>query len=376
MEILFKNANLVLEDSVKLGDLLVRDHKIISIGENLQGDNVIDLEEKYIVPGFIDMHIHGGVGHDVMDGTLEGVEAISKFLGQHGVTSYLPTMLTQSKENLLKAIKIIEELQNERTGGAVVLGTHMEGPYFNMDYKGAQNPEYIREGEIEEIADFLETGKGVVKMMSLAPEKNSLEVIRYLSEQGVIVSMGHTAATNEQVKEAVKSGLSHGTHTFNGMKGLHHREPGALGAIMHIDDIYAELILDTVHVHPDSAKILFKCKGADKLVLVSDSIMATGLSDGKYSLGGLDVFVENAEARLENGALAGSTLTLDVAFKNAIELLGASIVEAVKMTSTNQAKELKLDSKGKIAEGFDADIVVLNKDYTVANVYVAGEKIK
>ncbi len=376
MEILFRNAKLVTETSLIEGDMLIKDGKIIEIGENLKGNNPVDLDGKYIVPGFIDMHIHGGAGYDVMDGTVEAVDSISNFLGQHGVTSYLPTMLTQSKEDLLKALKVIKELQGQERGGAVVLGTHMEGPYFNMEFKGAQNPEYIREGQIEELKEFLNVGKDVVKMMSLAPERNSLEVVKFLVENGVIVSMGHTAATNDQVKEAVSVGLSHGTHTFNGMKGLHHREPGALGAIMHIDDIYAELILDAVHVHPDSAKILYKCKGADKLVLVSDSIMAAGLDDGKYSIGGLDLFVKNREARLENGTLAGSTLTMDVAFKNAINLLGVSIVEAVKISSTNQAKELKLDTKGKIKVGYDADLVILSNDYSVENVYINGKKIK
>jgi len=375
MEVIIKNGSIVKENEVFVADLLIKDGKISKIAQNLHGENEIDAYGKYVVPGFIDMHIHGAVGYDIMDGTTEAVEAIAKFLCNHGVTSFLPTMLTQSKEDLLKALYSIKSFKDKFTGNATVIGAHMEGPYFNEVYKGAQNPEFIREGSIGELSEFVGVEKDIVKLLALAPEKNSDEVISFLRDNGCIVSMGHTGASCDRVKEAVKAGVTHGTHTYNGMKGLHHREPGALGGIMLMDEIYGELILDAVHVHPDSAKILVKCKGSDKVVLVSDSIMATGLSEGEYSLGGLPIVVKNGEARLLDGTLAGSTLTLDVAFKNAIELLNLSIIDAVKMSSTNAAKELKLN-KGIIAEGKDADLLILNSDYSIDKVLINGDKVR
>ena len=375
MEVIIKNGSIVKENEVFVGDLLVKNGKISKIGENLLGENILDATGKFVVPGFIDMHIHGANGYDTMDGTTEAIESIAKFLCNHGVTSFLPTMLTQSKEDLLKSLESIKQFKDKLTGNATVLGAHMEGPYFNTDYKGAQNPEFIREGSVEELKKFIEVEKDIVKLMSLAPEKNSDEVIQFLSENSCIVSMGHTGASCDRVKEAVKAGVTHGTHTYNGMKGLHHREPGALGGIMLMDEIYGELILDAVHVHPDSAKILVKCKGSDKVVLVSDSIMATGLPEGDYSLGGLPITVKNGEARLLDGTLAGSTLTLDLAFKNVIELLGLSIIDAVKMSSTNQAKELKIN-KGLISQGYDADLLILNEDYSIDKVLINGIKVR
>lgn len=375
MELIIKNGSIVKEKEIIVSDILIKDGIIEKIQDNLSGINEIDASGKFIIPGFIDMHIHGGAGFDIMDGTTEAVEKISKFLCNHGVTAYLPTMLTQSKEKLLKALEAIKIYKDKFTGNSTVIGAHMEGPYFNTVYKGAQNPDFIRQGSIEELKSFIEVEKNIVKMMSLAPEKNSDEVISFLRDAGCIVSMGHTGATCERVKEAVKAGVTHGTHTYNGMKGLHHREPGALGGIMLMDEIYGELILDAVHVHPDSAKILIKCKGTDKVVLVSDSIMAAGLPDGDYSLGGLPIVVENSEARLIDGTLAGSTLTLDVAFRNVINLLGLSIHDAVKMSSTNAAKELKLN-KGNIEIGFDADILILDKEYFVHSVIIAGKKVR
>lgn len=376
MDYVFKNAKIVLENEILLGDMLVEDGKISKISKEINGDLIVDLQGKYIVPGFIDIHIHGALGHDVMDGTDEAILEISKFLGQHGVTSFFPTLLTQSKENIKRALQTVMKYKNKSLEGATVIGVQMEGPYFSLEYKGAQNPEFIKEGTIDEINEYLELCPDLIKLFSLAPEKNSNEVIKYLKDKGIVVSMGHTAATCERVKEACKCGLSHATHTYNGMKGLHHREAGALGAVMLLDEIYAELILDKIHVHPDSAKILLKCKGIDKVILISDCIMASGMAEGKYSLGGLDVTVKDGEARVDSGSLAGSILTMDMAFKNAIEVLGLSVNDAVKLCSTNVAREFGLLHKGQIREGFDADILILNNDYSINSVFIAGKKLK
>lgn len=376
MDYVFKNAKIVLENEILLGDISAEEGKISKISKEINGDLIVDLKGKYIVPGFIDIHVHGALGHDIMEGTDEAILEISKFLGQHGVTSFFPTLLTQSKENIKKALQTVMKYKNKSLEGATIIGAQMEGPYFSLDYKGAQNPEFIKEGTIEEIKEYLDLCPDLIKLFSLAPENNSNEVIKYLKDNGIIVSMGHTAASCDRIKEACTCGLSHATHTYNGMKGLHHREAGALGAVMLLDEIYAELILDKIHVHPDSAKILLKCKGIDKVILISDCIMAGGMPDGNYSLGGLGVIVKEGEARVESGSLAGSTLTMDVAFKNAIEVLGLSINEAVKLCSTNVAKEFQLLSKGQIKEGYDADILILNEDYSINSVFIAGKKLK
>lgn len=375
MEYILKNAKIVLENEIFSGDLEVKEGKISKISKNLTGEILLDVKNKYIVPGFIDIHIHGAKGFDVMDATDEAIFEISKYLGQHGVTSFLPTLLTQSKDKIIKALEVVGRFKDKRIEGATVVGVQMEGPYFSLDYRGAQNPEFIKEGFIEEIKEYINVNPGLIKIVSLAPEKNSDEVIKFLKNEGIIVAMGHTGASCERIKEACKCGLSHATHTFNGMKGLHHREPGALGAVMLIDEIYAELILDKIHVHPDSAKILLKCKGTDKVVLVSDCIMAGGMPEGEYTLGGLDVIVNNGEARVANGNLAGSTLTIDIAFKNAIEVLGLDIIDAVKLCSSNAAKELGIANKGYIKEGLDADFLVVNEDYSINSVFSGGKKL-
>lgn len=373
MEYVIKNARIVLEDNIFNGDLLIEDGKIKKIGNNLKFTNVINAENKYVIPGFIDIHIHGARGYDVMDANEESLVEIAKFLLSKGITSFFPTILTHSKNKMLEALKNIQYVKDKKIKMSNILGTHIEGPYFNHEYKGAQNPEFIREGNLEELREFIKCFPNLVKLFSLAPEKNSQDLIRFLREKNVIVSMGHTGASFEKILESINNGLSHATHTFNGMRGLHHREPGALGAVMLSDCIYAELILDKIHVHIECARLLLKTKGIDKLILVSDCISAGGMPDGNYFLGGLDVVVSNGIARTLNGSLAGSTLTLDLAFKNAINDLSISIIEAVKISSTNVAKEFSINNKGIIKEGYDADLLFLNEDYTINKIILNGE---
>lgn len=380
-KILLKNAKLVLENKLMNGSILIFENKIEKIftdKDNLSeiySDKVIDLEGKYLGPAFIDVHIHGADGADTMDSSEEALRKISSYLVQEGTANFLATTLTSTKEILKDALEVIANLQDKDIEGANIFGVHMEGPYFSVEYKGAQNDKYMKPAGIKELEEYLSVKDGLVKLFSISPHnQENLEAIKFLADKGVVVSVGHSGASYEDVMTAVDYGLSHATHTFNGMKGFTHREPGVVGAVFNSDNIIAEIIFDKFHVHPEAVRTLIKIKGIDKVVCVTDSMAATGLAEGKYKLGELDVNVKDGQARLvSNNALAGSVLRMDVAFRNLIDL-GYSINDAFKMTSTNVAKEFKLNT-GILKEGKDADLVILDKDYNVCMTMVKG-KIK
>ena len=376
-KVVLKNAKIVLDNKIINGSIVLENGKITKIYENNIPECIegIDVKGSYIVPGFIDVHIHGAGGADAMDNTEEALRTISKYIVKHGTTNFLATTLTSSKEILKEVLEKIGRLQNQDIEGANIFGAHMEGPYFDVQFKGAQNDKYIKPAGISEIEEYLNVKPGLVKLFSMAAKgEGALESIKYLKENGVVVSVGHSGVSFEEVQEAVKAGITHATHTYNGMKGFNHREPGVVGAVMINDNINAEIIFDKIHVHPEAVRLLIKVKGVDRAVCITDAMCATGLPAGNYKLGELDVYVRDGQARLiSNDSLAGSVLTLDKAFKHLIEL-GYSIVDAVKMTSTNAAKEFSLNT-GVIQEGKDADIVVLSPEYNVEMTIVKG-KIK
>ncbi|WP_288730183.1 N-acetylglucosamine-6-phosphate deacetylase [uncultured Fusobacterium sp.] len=372
-----KNVTMILFDRIFKGDIRIKGSHISEIEENLvenEKEEVLDLEGKLLIPGVIDVHIHGADGADAMDGSIESLQKISKYLASKGTTNFLATTLTSSKEMLKKVLSCIGEVQNQEMEGANIFGAHMEGPYFDVEYKGAQNEKYIKMAGMEEIQEYLSVKKDLVKLFALSPNSNNLDIIRYLVKEGVIVSVGHSAASFEQVMAAVEAGLSHATHTFNGMKGFTHRDPGVVGAVLDSDEITAEVIFDKIHVHPEAVRVLIKTKGVEKVVCITDSMSATGLPCGRYKLGELDVNVVDNQARLSsNGALAGSVLTMDKAFRHLLEL-GYNLMDAVKLTSTNVAKEFHLNT-GMIRVGKDADLVVLDEKHEVKMTIVKG-KIK
>lgn len=379
-ELLLKNAKIVLKDRVIEGDILTADGIIRDIidrkspvkAETLEAENSIDLDGKYVVPGFIDVHIHGSNGADAMDGTAEALKTISSYIATKGTTKFLATTLTSSKEELINVLKIAADLQNKELNGATIFGVHMEGPYFDIEYKGAQNEKYMKPATEKEIKDYLNVKPGLVKMMSLSPHtEQSIETVKFLKENGVIVSVGHSAAKFDDVMKAVDAGLSHSTHTFNGMRGINHREPGVAGAALISDKINAEVIFDKIHIHPEIVRLMIKAKGTDKVICITDAMAATGLPNGDYKLGELDVYVKDGEARLKsNDSLAGSVLTLDKAFRHVIEL-GYPIYEAVKLTSTNAAVEFGLNA-GAIEVGKEADFTILDDSYNVDMTIVNG----
>ena len=378
-KILLKNGRIVLKNKLVNGSISIFDGKIEKIFENnfdldeKDFDEIIDLNQKYLGPAFVDVHTHGADGADAMDVSEEALRKISKYLAKEGTANFLATTLTSTKEILKNVLEIVAKLQDKDIDGANIFGVHMEGPYFSVEYKGAQNEKYMKPAGIKELDEYLSVKEGLVKLFSISPHnQENLEAIKYLSDRGVVASVGHSAAKYEDVIKAVNCGLTHATHTYNAMKGFTHREPGVVGAVFNSDEIMAEIIFDKFHVHPEAVRTLIKIKGVDKVVCVTDSMSATGLPEGKYKLGELDVNVKDGQARLAmNDALAGSVLRMDGAFRNLIEL-GYSITDVFKMTSTNAAKEFKLNS-GEIKVGKDADIVIMDKDYNVCMTFVKGK---
>ncbi|MFK4785065.1 N-acetylglucosamine-6-phosphate deacetylase [Fusobacterium sp. MFO224] len=379
-KLLIKNSRIVLENEIIVGNILIDEGIIKEISSknikvNSEEVEVLNAKGNYIIPGFIDVHIHGSNGSDVMDGTKEALINISKFIVKKGVTNFLATTLTSPKEELINVLKILGDIQNLDVGGANIFGVHMEGPYFDVEYKGAQDENFIKDASIKSLRDFLTIKNDLVKLMSISPHtKGAYKGIEFLKRNGVVVSVGHSGATYDEVMKGIDCGISHSTHTYNGMKGLNHREPGVVGAIMSSDKVNAEIIFDEIHVHRAAVDILIRAKGVNKVLCITDAISATGLPDGDYKLGKLDVYVKNSQARLKmNDALAGSVLTMDRAFRNILSL-GYTIYDAIKMTSTNAANEFNLNS-GEIKIGKQGDLVILDDDYNPKATIVNG-KIK
>jgi N-acetylglucosamine-6-phosphate deacetylase len=336
-----------------------------------------EVKERYIVPGFVDVHVHGGDGGDTMDGA-NGIRTLSRFHARHGTTSLLATTITNPWANVLRALEGVRETMRSPTGGARVVGAHLEGPFINPNRLGAQPPNTV-EPTLERVREVLEFG--VVKVVTIAPElPGALEAIKLFLQAGVRVSLGHTAATAEQVNAAfeVASSLKKvsqmsGTHLFNAMGGLEGRNPGVVGALLGNPNCYAELILDGHHVHFSSFRAAFFAK-PDKLMLITDAMRAAGQSDGEYDLGGQMAKLEGGAVRLPNGSLAGSVLTMADAVRNAVKA-GLALEVACKLASLHPAQYLELHGHGRLQNGNVADIVVLDDNLEVEAVYVSGTQV-
>ncbi len=362
------------------GWLMTAGRKIAMLGsgqpplfEASQATSQIDAGGKLLLPGFIDLHVHGAVGHDVMDADLEGLQAMARFYAAHGVTAFLPTTWAASDGAILAALSAVGQTLGHVPGGASILGVHMEGPYLNPEKCGAQDPRYIRRARTAEALEYLDTG--LVRIMTLAPEyEENLRLVDECTRRGVTVSIGHTMAGYEQVLAAVAHGASQVTHCYNAMAGLGQRQPGTVGAAMAIPELCCELIADNIHVHPAAQKILLDVKGVEKLVLVTDAVRAAGLADGDYALDDRRVEIREGAVRLPDGALAGSTLTMEGALKNLQVAAGRPLAELWRVTSLNAARQIGMSAtKGSLEQGKDADLVLLDEDYTVHLTVVEGE---
>ncbi len=365
-EIIFEHG-LLIEDGV-IKEIIPKD----KINEEYY-DEVVDGENNFLAPGFIDIHNHGNSGYDFMDATEEAIDKMTKFHFKNGVISTLGTIITSSNENIEKAIVNLREYKN-KNDRAQVVGIHLEGPFFNLLKKGAQPEEYIKDPYLEGMKKYNELAKGNLKMVSLAPElKGAGSLISYLKSENVMVAMGHSNATFNEAKKGVDNGVTISTHLYNGMRSFSHREPGIIGVSLTDERVYCELINDRIHLHDAATSMAIKMKGIDKIVLVSDAMRAAGLENGEYELGGQKVFVKEGAARLESGSLAGSTLNLRDAVYNMVKWLNTPIHQAVRMASLNPARAIRIDDKkGSIEIGKDADLIIFDENINMKAGIVGG----
>jgi len=362
-----------------IGWILVENGQIIEIeagnAPRLDDVQMIDASGHYMVPGFIDMHAHGAAGYSTLDGTRESLCMIAQHYATHGTTAFLPTLETASSEQTMAALKAVADMLGKSTGGAAILGAHLEGPYFNPAKSGAQDSLYIRRADRAEAEAFMDTG--VVRLIALAPEYPENQwLIEEASRRGIVVAAGHTVAGAEDIAKAVRLGLRQATHTFNAMVGLHHRNPGTVGAVMAERAIYCELIADGHHVHPVAMEVLVRAKGLDRVIIITDAVPEAGLPEGVYNGHGRTVVVKEDRIQMTDGTLAGAACMMDHNLRQIMAAAKLSLAEAWPLTSLNAATQLGIDNrKGKLAEGYDADLVLLDQNYHVALTMVGGHTV-
>ena len=338
--------------------------------------NRLNLENYSILPGLIDIHVHGGNGITFGEGNLAaGLAEYSNWVVRFGVTGFLTTITASTQEDLVEKIKAMIVEFKKGLPGASGLGIHLEGPFMNVEKKGAQNPAWIRNPNLDEAEMYLQAGGGWIKQITIAPElPGAKEVANLFYNTGVSVAIGHSAADYETAKIALESYWNHVTHTFNAQTGLHHREPGVVGAVMGSDEITAELIADLIHVHPGAMNALVRCLGADRIVLVTDAMEAAGLPDGVYHLLGVKVYVSDGKATQEDGTIAGSTVLLNQCVRNMNQTVDVPLLDAVKMATINPARVIgEGDQRGSIEVGKVADLIVVDEDLNVHLTMVNGK---
>lgn len=369
---IYKNYNIVLNDKVIFGNLHIENGVISKV--EITKDSIVE-NSGYILAGFIDQHIHGSNLSDTMDGSCESILKIAKSIVRFGTTSFLPTTMTMDYDRIKKAVKAVDKAIKENNYSNI-LGVNLEGPFISSEMLGAQNKEHVKEIDIDFLKEI--NKNNIIKIITVAPEKEGiLKLLEYSKENNIIVSLGHSNASYNETKLALDNGASLFTHAFNAMSKFTHRDPNMVGALLLSDDsVFCELILDLHHVVKEAATLLFKNKGFDNIILITDAMMAQGSSIKKGSLGGQDVYILNGTARLKSGQLAGSILTQNVALKNFLSLYPGKLVEASKMLSYNSARILKIDDKkGLIKKGYDADLVILDKNYDLQKTIIKGNVV-
>ena len=373
------NGKIVLPDSVVCGKFLAFDSesgKICGIVDELPaGACVIDAEGNYVAPGLIDIHIHGYLGEDTCDAKPEGIKKMAYGVAKNGVTSFLPTTMTVSKDEIIAALNAVRSLKEESKtwGGAEIIGVHAEGPFINPSKKGAQAEANILKPD----ADFIIENADIITSVTLAPEMDEGHacIKKLAAESKVLVSMGHSDASFEEAMSAAKDGVNHATHLFNAMSALAHRNPGVVGAALASDNVSVEVIADTFHINPGLYSIVSKVKG-DKMVLITDCTRAGGMPDGEYDLGGQPIFLKGIECRLADGTIAGSVLKLNSAVKNVLDHTDLPVNEVFKMASLNPACAIHCDDRiGSLEAGKDADIIIADENINIIKTIKKGKTI-
>jgi N-acetylglucosamine-6-phosphate deacetylase len=378
--LLLRNASLVLPDRVlDQGWLLVEDGRITGVAATAgqpepvlaPSTTVHDLRHQHVVPGFVDMHVHGGGGAAFSAGDAAQALTAARFHLGHGTTTIMASTVTGTLAELEHHIGELSGLVQD----GVLAGIHLEGPFISKARCGAHDPGLLRAPARSDVSRLLRAGDGTVRMVTIAPElEGGFDVVRLLTDSGVIAAIGHTDATYTQTREAIELGAPVGTHVFNAMRPVHHREPGPVTALLEQEQVLCEVVNDGLHVHPSVVSLMYSAAGAHRIALITDAMVAAGVGDGEYRLGALTVQVRDGEARLAEGdSLAGSTLTMDNALRNAVRLAGVSLVDAAISAALTPARALGLaDQVGSLENGKQADLVVLDEDLRVASVMRKG----
>jgi len=365
------NGKIIVNNEVVAGKILLFDKKIVALAENaeIQNMQIIDAKGHYVSAGFIDLHIHGSGGADVMDATPEALETISQTLIQTGTTSFLATTMTMPREMIDNALQNIQNAA-ENVTGAQILGVHLEGPFINASKHGAQDRRYVQKPNLALIKNYLDE----VKMITIAPEVEGAEdFVKYLTKNHphIILSAGHSEATYAESKKSFSWGVSHATHLFNAMPPYHHREPGIVGAVFDSPEVSCDIIADLIHTHPSTLALTYEMK-KEKLLLITDAMRAGCMKCGSYDLGGQSVSVKNGKATLADGTLAGSVLKLNEALKHMVSHTAMTHIDAVNAVTKLPAEKLGV-KKGLLKEGYDADIVIFDEDFSIITTIIAGE---
>lgn len=379
-EYYLKNGQVYIDHSFETMTLGILDGKIrlLPAEEKLpEGANIIDASGKKIVPGFIDIHCHGAAGVDVNAATAEGLEAICQAVAGCGTTSWLASVLTDTQKQTEWCIDEYKKYKNMEHKGANLLGIHLEGPFLCSMYKGAMPEHLLQMPNMPLLREYQKRAEGDIRYITVSPEVEGIvEDIPKMIELGMTVAIGHSGADYETSWRAIDKGANACTHTFNAMKLMHQHYPAIMGAVLE-SDIYCEAICDGRHLHPGVVRLLIKTKGLDRVIAITDSIMAAGLPDGEYKLGVNNVIVKDGDAKLEDGTRAGSTLTQNVALKNLLDFTKKPLEEVLPLLTENPARLIHIyDTKGSIAEGKDADLVILDENNDIYEVFVQGKRIE
>lgn len=374
--------------TIESGSLIIEDGKISAIlqaeaaADIGRDDVVIDARGQHLIPGMVDVHVHGGRGHDFICGDEERILEICSYHAQHGTTSLLATTLTEGREPLANAVQAVARAMHKSALGSRIWGIHLEGPYLNVERTGAQNPQHLRKPDLEELKQLWELSGHTIRLITLAPEmEGAHEVMAWACKHHITVSIGHSDATHEQMCEAIHHGATHVTHLFNGMRPLHHRDPGVAGTALLRDELCVELICDGIHVHEELIPWVVKQKPQDRVVCVTDCVAAGGMPPGEYELGGLPVVMVDGHVRLISedgsvGSLAGSSLTMHKSLLNFMQFTGKSLAESLPYVTMNPARQAgAAEVKGAIEVGKDADLVLLDAEFGVQCTFVEGVEV-
>ncbi|GAA3841804.1 N-acetylglucosamine-6-phosphate deacetylase [Sphaerisporangium flaviroseum] len=371
MSITLADARVVTPEGVHEGWITIEDGRFTHIGQGQAPRDGHSLGGRYVVPGFVDIHTHGGAGGSFPSGDQEEARRVAAFHAGHGTTTIMASLVTASLADIARATALLADLCDD----GLLAGIHFEGPYIARARCGAHDPALLRDPSAGELSELLKAGRGHVRMLTIAPElPGGLDTIRTAVSEGVIAALGHSDATYEQAIAGIEAGCTVATHLFNALPPLHHREPGPMAALLEDERVTVELINDGVHVHPAMLRLAASVAGRSRTALITDAMAATGMGDGTYRLGSMEVEVSGGVARLvEGGSIAGSTLTMDIAFRRAVLEVGLPVAEAAEMASLTPARVLGVDDRvGSISVGKDADLVVLDDDLTLHAVMRQG----